>query len=298
MMNKLRNRLKENKKKKLINKMMELLDLTDVGLGRAFRKYLNTINNKTRLLTKTAIIVGFIVASTPFLIMAIISGLANVNIHNFITFMSSVIFCTIFILTAIVASLSKCWYLLNNHGPIGQVIKALNNWKHFYYDMDHPFSMRRLDVLPFMDNISDDRLDALNNPKDWSDDELGQLMRLTISCAAISVNADYNPTDRTMDRFLENVKAKETLNKVLDKVMVRREARIEAEKNHEENEHSIAYAERDAKSASMADILQERLIKEHPDDNNVDFNRINDLYAKLNDKTKELRTNIVERSNQ
>lgn len=92
MMNKLRNRLKENKKKKLIKKMMELLDLTDVGLGRAFRKYLNTINNKTRLLTKTAIIVGFIVASTPFLIMAIISDLANVNIRSFITYMSSVIF--------------------------------------------------------------------------------------------------------------------------------------------------------------------------------------------------------------
>lgn len=298
MMNKLRNRLKENKKKKLINKMMELLDLTDVGLGRTFRKYLNTINNKTRLLTKTAIIVGFIVASTPFLIMAIISDLANVNIRSFITYMSSVIFFVIFIMAAGGVSLSKYWHLLNNRGPIGQVIKALNNWKHFYHEMDHPFSMRRIDVLPFMEDIPDDRLDALNDPEDWSDDELGQLMRLTISCAAISVNADYNPTDKTMDRFLENVKAKETLNKVLDKVMVRRTARIEAEKNHEENEHSIAYAERDAKSASMADILQERLIKKHPDDNNVDFNRINDLYAKLNDKTKELRSNIVERSNQ
>lgn len=294
MMDKLRSRLKENKKKKLINKMMKLLDLTDVGLGRAFRKYLNTINNKTRLLTKTAIIVGSIVASIPFLIMTIISGLAN----NFIAFMSSVIFCTIFIITAGVASTSKCWHLLNNHGPIGQVIKALNNWKHFYYDMDHPFFMRRLDVLPFMEDIPDDRLNALNDLEDWSDDEFGQLMRLAISCAAISVNADYAPTDEAMDRFLGNVKAEETVNGILDKVMVRRDARIETEKNHEENEHSIAYAERDAKSASMADILQERLIKEHPDDNNVDFNRINDLYAKLNDKTKELRTNIVERSNQ
>lgn len=298
MMDKLRNWIKENKKKKLLRKMMGLLDLTDVGLGREFRKYLNPINNKTRLLTKTAIIVGSIVASIPFLIMAIIIGLANFNIHNFIAFMFSAIFFGIFIITAGFTSLSKCWHLLNNRGPIGQVIKALNHWKHFYYYMDDPFSMRRLDVLPFMKDIPDDRLDALNDLGDWSDDELGQLMRLAISCAAISVNADYSPTDKTMDRFLENVKAEETVNGILDKVVVRREARIESEKNHEENEHSIAYAERDAKSASMADILQERLIKERPDDNNVDFNRINDLYAKLNDKTKGLRTNIVERSNQ
>ena len=294
MMDKLRNRLKDNKKKKLLRKMMELLDLTDVELGRAFRKYLNPINNKTRLLTKTAIIVGSIVVSIPFLIMTIIGGLAR----NFIALIFSAIFFAIFIVTAGVVSLSKCWHLLNNRGPIGQGIKALNHWKHFYYYMDDPFFMRRLDVLPFMEDIPDDRLDALNDLEDWSDDELGQLMRLAISCAAISVNADYAPTDEAMDRFLGNVKAEETVNGILDKVMVRRDARIETEKNHEENEHSIAYAERDAKSASMADILQERLIKEHPDDNNVDFNRINDLYAKLNDKTKELRTNIVERSNQ
>lgn len=293
MMNKLRNRLKENKKKKLLKKLMGLLDLTDVGLGREFRKYLNAFNDKTMLLIKAKIFAGSIIASIPFLI-PMITSMIN---YNLIAIVYSVPI-AIFLGTSISVFAAACWNLLNNRGSIGKVIKALNKWKNFYDEETVPFSMRRLDVLPFMKNISDDRLDALNNPKDWSDDELGQLMRLTISCAAISVNADYHPTDKTMDRFLENVKAKETLNKVLDKVMVRREARIEAEKDHEENEHSIAYAERDAKSASMANILQERLIKEHPDDNNVDFNRINDLYVKLNDKTKELRTNIVERSNQ
>lgn len=293
MMNKLRNRLKENKKKKLLKKLMGLLDLTDVGLGRAFRKYLNAFNDKTMLLIKAKIFAGSIIASIPFLI-PMITSMIN---YNLIAIVYSFPI-AIFLGTSISVFAAACWNLLNNRGSIGKVIKALNKWKNFYDEETVPFSMRRLDVLPFMEDIPDDRLDALNNPKDWSDDELGQLMRLTISCAAISVNADYKPTDKTMDRFLENVKAKETLNKVLDKVMMRREARIEAEKNHEENEHSIAYAERDAKSASMADILQERLIKEHPDDNNVDFNRINDLHAKLNDKTKELRTNIVEGSNQ
>lgn len=293
MMNKLRNWLKENKKKKLLKKMMELLDLTDVGLGREFRKYLNAFNDKTRLLAKAKIIVGSIIASIPFLIPMIISFI-NTNLIFIVYSVPTAIFLS----ASISVSSAACWNLLNNRGPIGKVIKTINKWKNFYDEETVPFFMRRLDVLPFMKDIPDDRLDALNDPEDWFDDELGQLMKLTISCAAISVNADYNPTDKTMDRFLDNVKAKETLNKVLDKVMVRREARIEAEKNHEENEHSIAYAERDAKSARMADILQERLIKEHPDDNNVDFNRINDLYAKLNDKTKELRTNIVERSNQ
>ena len=293
MMNKLRNWLKENKKKKLLKKMMELLDLTDVGLGREFRKYLNAFNDKTRLLAKAKIIVGSIIASIPFLIPMIISFI-NTNLIFIVYSVPTAIFLS----ASISVSSAACWNLLNNRGPIGKVIKTINKWKNFYDEETVPFFMHRLDVLPFMKDIPDDRLDALNDPEDWFDDELGQLMKLTISCAAISVNADYNPTDKTMDRFLDNVKAKETLNKVLDKVMVRREARIEAEKNHEENEHSIAYAERDAKSARMADILQERLIKEHPDDNNVDFNRINDLYAKLNDKTKELRTNIVEGSNQ
>lgn len=290
MMDKLRNCLKENKKKKLLKKMMGLLDLTDVGLGREFRKYLNAFDDKTMLFIKAKIIAVSIIASIPFLILAI------TGIHNPISIVYSVPF-AIFIGIPISVSVTACWNLLNNRGPIGKVIKALNKRKDFYEEENEPFFMSRLDVLPFMKDIPDDRLDALNDPEDWSDDELGQLMRLTISCAAITVNADYNPTDKTMDRFLENVKARGTLNKVLDKVMVRREARIEAEKNHEENEHSIAYAERDAKSASMADILQDRLIKKQSDDN-VEFRRINDLYAKLNDKTKELRTNIGERSNQ
>lgn len=293
MMDKLRNWLKENKKKKLLKKMMGLLDLTDVGLGREFRKYLNAFDDKTMLLIKAKIIAGSIVALIPFLI-PMITSLINLNLIFIVYSVPIVILLSLIIFVMV----CKCWNLLNNRGPIGKVIKALNKWKNFYDEEYVPFFMSRLDVLPFMKDILDDRLSVLNDPEDWSDDELGQLMRLAISCAAISVNADYDPTDEAMDRFLENVKAKETLNNILDKVIVRREARIEAEKNHEENEHSIVYAERDAKSASMADILQERLIKERPDDNNVDFNRINDLYAKLNDKTKELRTNIVERSNQ
>lgn len=292
MMNKLRTRLKENKKKKLINKMMGLLDFTDVGLGRKSREYLNSINDKTRSLTKAVVIAGTTVALILFFILFIIDN------SNALVASTCVFLATVFLGIDFILALCPCWNLVNNRGPIGKVVKELNNWKGFYYDIVHPFLLRILTVLPFMKNISKDRLVALDEPKDWSDDELGRFMRLAISCAAISVNADYDPTDEVIDRFLGNVKAEETVNDILDTVVVRRFARIEAEKRHEECRKSREYAERDAKSASMADILQERLIKEHPDGNNVDFNRINDLYVKLNDKTKELRTNIVERSNQ
>lgn len=172
----------------------------------------------------------------------------------------------------------------NNIGRMGSIIGSLAQWTDYGYV--HAYSFDKLANLPFIEN---DESKMFENIGDWSDEDLGQLMRIVIGCLMIYVNDDGHPDEEVLNTLLKDIHAKQVIDVLKSRVIPRRNARL---KREEEAKHRLDLERekaRKASSASMAEEVKASLVHEEPDPSDPDVVRLNNIAESMRNKTEELR---------
>ena len=125
--------------------------------------------------------------------------------------------------------------------------------------------------------------------EDWSDEDLGQFMKLVIGCLMIYVNNDGHPDEKVLNKLLKDIHAVQIFDGLKSRVTARRNARLkrEAEARHRldlEREKALK-----ASSVSIAEEVKASLIHEEPDPSDPDVVRLNNIAESMRNKTEELR---------
>lgn len=278
------------RKRKRLKRMMKLLDLTDVGLGRKFREHLNYINEKSLSFRKLLVfnIPAFAILLLPIL-MVILLGIGSPGIPGLVGL------CTFVFLMFCSMRNKYNWWLVNDRGPIGKIVEELNDWQGSYkrngitweYENDR-FTFARLATLPFMDRIPLDKY-AFEDPNDWTNEELGQLLKLVIGCVNIHIQTEGSSedlTEKAFDEFISKTNAVKTMESINGKVMSRRGERI----RKEDSRQPAMKENKDNGVMALVDEMKDRIVQEEPDSDNPDFLKIKDFKDRMDEKTMELRS--------
>lgn len=287
----LKDLFKAIRKRKRLKRMMKLLDLTDVKLGRKFRDHLNYINERSLSFRKLLVfgIPTLAVLLLPIL-MIILLGIGSSGIPGLVGL------CTfVFLMFYSIMNNKYDWWLVNDRGPIGKVVEELNDWQGSYkrngitweYENDR-FTFDRLATLPFMDRIPLDK-HAFENTDDWTNEELGQLLKLVIGCVNIHIQTECSSKDlieKAFDEFISKTNAVKTMEAINGKVMSRRNERI---RKGASRQHAMK-KNKDNGVTTLVDEMRDRIVQEEPDSDNPDFLKIKDLKDRMDEKTIELRS--------
>lgn len=277
-------------KRKRLKRMMRLLDLTDVKLGRKFRDHLNYINERSLSFRKLLVfgIPALAVLLLPIL-MIILLGIGSQGIPGLVGL------CTFVFLMFCSMDNKYDWWLVNDKGPIGKIVEELNDWQVSYkrhgitweYENDR-FTFERLATLPFMNRIPLDK-HAFENTDDWTNEELGQLLKLVIGCVNIHIQTEGSSKDlieKAFDEFISKTNTVKTMKDINDKVMDRRNERI----RKESSKQPVMKESKDNGVTTLVDEMRGRIVQEEPDSDNPDFLKIKDLKDRMDEKTIELRS--------
>lgn len=290
MMNTLKDLFKAIRKRKRLKRMMKLLDLTDVELGRKFREHLNSINERSLSFRRMLVfnIPALAILLLPIL-MVILLGIGSSGIPGLVGL------CTFVFLMFCSMGNKYDWWLVNDKGPIGKIVEELNDWQVSYkrngitweYENDR-FTFDRLATLPFMDRIPLDK-HAFENTDDWTNEELGQLLKLVIGCVNIHIQTEGSSKDlieKAFDEFISKTNAVKTMEAINSKVMSRRDDRIRKEASGQ----PAMKKSKDNGVTALVDEMRDRIVQEEPDSDNPDFLKIKDLKDRMDEKTMELRS--------
>lgn len=285
----LKDLFKAIRKRKRLKRMMKLLDLTDVGLGRKFREHLNSINERSLSFRKLLVfnIPALAILLLPIL-MIILLGIGSPGIPGLVGI------CTFVFLMFCSMRNKYNWWLVNEKGQIGKIVEELNDWQVSYkrngitweYENDR-FTFGRLATLPFMDRIPLDK-HAFENTDDWTNEELGQLLKLVIGCVNIHIQTEGSSKDlieKAFDEFISKTNAVNTMKAINIKVMSRRDERIRKEASRQ----PAMKKSKDNGVTTLVDEMRDRIVQEEPDSDNPDFLKIKDLKDRMDEKAIELR---------
>lgn len=274
------------RKQRKLDKFNGLMDMSDVKLGRKTRRYFYHHDNMIRLnaclklvLPEVAFLIGCAVMLTKTGLAELCLALGIISIIGFPISFSGMI-------NASYYWSERTMYRSFNRGRIGKVMEPFIEWHYLHYrimncgfkDPYTPGSIlfESLCELPFVNHNHDMR--GFNNIDDWTDEELGQFMKLMIGCIAIYVKGDGRPSRKALDKFIDESNARSIVSDILDRIAVRNHKESVRRNRKEENE-----------SISLAESMKNKIVHEQPDKDNPDYVRILNLKKKLDEKVDELR---------
>lgn len=263
----------------VLDRMRKLEDLPDFELGRMTRKYFGNMNDRTRLFRKTLVGLPAMLFLTASL-CSLFHDLATVSVFSFL-------FNFLFIIAMIIALVFylgfENWGLLvSGVGPIGMVMAFYNRWLSAEHMVergnfqDYPYDLKKLSKIFFVDDDNKEKFDDIG---DWSNEDLGQFMKLLIGCVSIYIHDDGQPNQESLDRFLKGVDSEKTMSEIMDHIEDNRQSNEKAIQEHEGlGDDSIAFA----------DEMRNKVAYEKPDPNDPDVLRMERINEIIRTKTDEL----------
>lgn len=263
----------------VLDRMRKLEDLPDFELGRMTRKYFGNMNDSTRLSRKA-------LGGLPVILLLIAS--IRALLHNFVTVsVFSFLFNFLFIIAMIIALVFYCLFdnwglLVSGVGPIGMVMAFYNRWLSAEHMVergnfqDYPYDLKMLSKIFFVDDDDKEKFDDIG---DWSNEDLGQFMKLLIGCVSIYIHDNGQPNQESLDRFLKGVDFEKTMSEIMDHIDDKRQSKEKAIQGHEGlGDDSIAFA----------DEMRNKVAYEKPDPNDPDVLRMERINEIIRTKTDEL----------
>lgn len=272
-----RNRVKNHRQKV----MRKFLKLSDVKLGRMVRKRFKYNDDRIH---RTIGIIGALILAVGSVLIAFADFFLEGHFNWVNIIGSSIVWLFIFIWPFFFVCFIADMSMTNNIGRMGAVIGPLAKWTDYSYV--HAYSFAKLANLPF---IGYEETYIFEDIRDWSDEDLGQFMRLVIGCLMIYVNDDGNPDGEVLNKLLKDIHAVQIFDGIKSRVTARRNARL---KREEEAKHRLDLERkkaRKASSASMAEEVKASLVHEEPDSSDPDVVRLNNIAESMRNKTEELR---------
>lgn len=273
------------RKQRNLDKLDGLMDMSDVKLGRKTRRYFYRHDNMIRLNACLKLALPEVAALIGCAVMLTKTGLAELClVLGIISIMGCAISFSGMINDASYYWSERTMYRSFNRGRIGKVMEPFIEWHYMHYRIMNcgfkdPHTPGRilfesLYELPFVD----DNMSVFNDIGDWTDEELGQFMKLMIGCIAIYVKGDGRPSRKALDKFIEESNARSIASDIMDRIAVRKHKESVRRNRKEENE-----------SISLAESMKNKIVHEQPDKDNPDYARILNLKKKLDEKADELR---------
>ena len=263
----------------VLDRMRKLEDLPDFELGRMTRKYFGNMNDRTRLLRKALGGLPAILFLTASL-CSLFHDLVTVSVLSFL-------FNFLFITAMIIALVFYCGFenwglLVSGVGPIGMVMTFYNRWLSAEHMVergnfqDYPYDLKMLSKIFFVYDGDKEKFDDIG---DWSNEDLGQFMKLLIGCVSIYVHDDGQPNREALDRFLKGVDSEKTMSEIMDHIEDNRQSKEKVIQEHEGlGDDSIAFA----------DEMRNKVAYEKPDPNDPDVLRMERINEIIRTKTDEL----------
>lgn len=273
------------RKQRRLNKFNGLMDMSDVKLGRKTRRYFYRHDNMIRLNAFLKLALPEVAALIGCAVMLTKTGLAELClVLGIISIMGCAISFSGMINDASYYWSERTMYRSFNRGRIGKVMEPFIEWHYMHYRIMNcgfknphtPGSIlfESLYELPFVNH----NMSVFNDIDDWTDEELGQFMKLMIGCIAIYVKGDGRPSRKALDKFIEESNARSIASDIMDMIAVRKHKDSIRRNRKEENE-----------SISLAESMKNKIVHEQPDKDNPDYARILNLKKKLDEKADELR---------
>lgn len=263
----------------VLDRMRKLEDLPDFELGRMTRKYFGNMNDSTRLSRKALVWLPII----PFLMTSIHAAFHDLVTDSVLPFLFNFLF-----ITAMIIALAFYWgfenwgLLVSGVGPIGMVMAFYNRWLSAEHMVergnfqDYPYDLKMLSKIFFVDDGDKEKFDDIG---DWSNEDLGQFMKLLIGCVSIYVHDNGRPERDTLDRFLKGVDSEKTMSEIMDHIEDKRQSNEKAIQEHEGlGDESIAFA----------DEMRNKVTYDKPDPNDPDVLRMERINEIIRTKTDEL----------
>ena len=283
------------RKQRKLDKLDGLMDMSDVKLGRKTRRYFYRHDNMMRLntclklaLPEVAFLIGCAVMLTKTGLIELCLVLGIISIMS----------CAILFSGMINASYywsERTMYRSFNRGDIGKVMEPFIEWHYLHYRIMNcgfkdPYTPGRILFesllnLPFVSHSVFDDMDEFKNIDDWSNEDLGQFMKLMIGCIAIYVKGDGKPSRKALAKFIDESNSRDISWDILSKVALRRYTRTHAESIR----HNREKEKLENESISLAESMKNKIAHEQPDKDNPDYARILNLKKKLDEKADELR---------
>ena len=283
------------RKQRKLDKFDSLMDMSDVKPGRKTRRYFYRHDNMMRLNTCLKLALPEVASLIGCAVMLTKTGLIELCL---VLGIISIMGCAILFSGMINASYywsERTMYRSFNRGDIGKVMKPFIEWD----DLHGLLSQCRFDEsytpglilfwhlldLPFVDHKALDDMKEFDDIDDWTDEGLGQFMKLMIGCIAIYVKGDGRPSRKALAKFIDESNARDISWDILSKVALRRYTRTHAESVR----HNREEAKLENESISLAESMKNKIVHEQPDKDNPDYARILNLKKKLDEKADELR---------
>lgn len=263
----------------VLDRMRKLEDLPDFELGRMTRKYFGNMNDSTRLFRKSLVWLPVI----PFLMVSMRSF-----VHDFVTVSLLPLLFNFLFTAAMIIALVFYWgfenwgLLVSGVGPIGMVMAFYNRWLSAEHMVergnfqDYPYDLKMLSKIFFVDDDDKEKFDDIG---DWSNEDLGQFMKLLIGCVSIYVHDNGMPERDTLDRFLKGVDSEKAMSEIMDHIEDNRQSKEKDIQEHEGlGDDSIAFA----------DEMRNKVAYDKPDPNDPDVLRMERINEIIRTKTDEL----------
>ena len=275
------------RKQRKLDKLDGLMDMSDVKLGRKTRRYFYRHDNMIRLNTCLKLALPEVAALIGCAVMLTKTGLAELClVLGIISIMGCAISFSGMINDASYYWSERTMYRSFNRGRIGKVMEPFIEWHYLHYRIMNcgfkdPHTPGRILFdsllnLPFVNHNDDMR--GFDDIDDWTDEELGQFMKLMIGCIAIYVKGDGRPSRKALDKFINESNARAIASDIMNRIAVRKHKESVRRNRKEENE-----------SISLAESMKNKIAHEQPDKDNPDYARILNLKKKLDEKADELR---------
>lgn len=272
-----RNRVKNHRQKV----MRKFLKLSDVKLGRMARKRFKYNDDRIH---RTIAMVGALIVAIGFVLITFADFFLEGHFNWVNIIGSSIVWLSIFIVLSLFIFIFTNISVTNYMGRMGAVIEPLSEWTDYMHN--HAYSFSKLANLPFIGYEETYMFDDIG---DWSDEDLGQFMRIVIGCLMIYVNDDGNPDGEVLNKLLKDIHAVQIFDGIKSRVTERRNARLKREKETKHRLDLEREKARKASSASMAEEVKASLVHEEPDSSDPDVVRLNNIAESMRNKTEELR---------
>lgn len=263
----------------VLDRMRKLEDLPDFELGRMTRKYFGNMNDSTRLFRKALVwlpVIPFLMASMHSFVHGFVTASLLPLLFNFL-FIAAMIIALVFYF-----GFENWGLLVSGVGPIGMVMAFYNRWLSAEHMVergnfqDYPYDLKMLSKIFFVDDGNKEKFDDIG---DWSNEDLGQFMKLLIGCVSIYIHDDGQPNQEALDRFLKGVDSEKIMSEIMDHIEDNRQSKEKAIQEHEGlGDDSIAFA----------DEMRNKVAYEKPDPNDPDVLRMERINEIIRTKTDEL----------
>lgn len=301
------NWLRKVSRSMMLRRIVRLMGLSDMKLGRKTRKYFlrlrRILNMRRRLLNLSdrihnlgefwdfddfqtnyimyiniIVIIGFIgfIIDPKFL-----SSIDTTSIILTLALPIILFFGRIFLLIVTTSSDDYDWPAryksrLTHTGPIGKVMNRI--WKNNNdsgvepINNDNRFFNSYFEGFNHMISLLNMNMDYLDEPEYWSDEDYGRFMRIVLSYAFIYESTDGHPDKDTLSEFINSDEVQNTAREVLNDVRERKNRICGTDTNKDTNTNE---------SSSIAD---------NPVETDYDTIRSKDIQSRIAGKANEVRT--------